>query len=152
MNRCSCKCSHASRSISAASNLTIKGTPRLVSLHKSGGSGQISPIMAVDIAVQAGASGQIAVQYNAPRPSIPPGGSHCSDVRVTFSVTGQAFYQSGWLGYEGRKPALPLYTDLVVVTGLTEGTHVLTVQPEGRVGGCNNGRLFSWDGTLLVFE
>ena len=116
-----------------------------------GGTGQLSPQMAVDFPVVVGSEGRMFVQYNAPRPGIPPGGSHCSDVRVQFLLDGQPIHTTPWLGYEGRSPALPLHSDLLALSGLTRGPHTITVQPEGREGGCNTGRLYAWDGTLLIF-
>lgn len=129
----------------------ITGTPRLEAIHKMGGTGQLSSQMAVDFPVVVGGEGRMFVQYNAPRPGIPPGGSHCSDVRIRFLLDGQAIHTTTWLGYEGRTPALPLHSDLLALSGLAPGTHTITVQPEGREGGCNTGRLYAWDGTLLIF-
>ena len=108
--------------------------------------------MAVDIPVATNAQGEIIFQYNAPRPSIPPGGSHCSDIRVHFKLDNVEFLLTAWLGYESRTPVLPLHSDVIVLQNVSAGNHILTLQPEGRPGGCNYGNLYAWDGTLLLFE
>lgn len=127
------------------------GPGRLIPLHRAGGTGQISPIMAVDIAIAVGRSGRVMFQYNVPTPLIPPGGDHCSDVRIEFFWDGQSVATTGWLGYRTRTPALPLQSDLYLLTGQAPGAHTLRLQPEGRDGGCNSGRLYAWDGTVLLF-
>lgn len=150
----SCSCRHSGSAQGGGHTPSagpITGTPRLETVHKMGGTGQLSPQMAADFPVVVGSEGSMVVQYNAPRPSIPPGGSHCSDVRVRFLLDGREIHTTTWLGYEGRTPALPLHSDLLALSGLASGPHTITVQPEGREGGCNTGRLYAWDGTLLIF-
>jgi hypothetical protein len=138
--------------LQSSGTIALPNKARLIMIHKTGGVAQKSPQVSMTVPVEANADGTLIFQYNVPRPSIPPGGSHCSDVRVIFYLDGQEIYTSEWLGYESRNPALPLITDLVAVEHVALGTHQLTVQGEGRYGGCNYGNLFAWDGTLLILE
>ena len=155
MNCCNCNANcFNSTSQQSLSNLRqdLPSKSRLVPLHSHGGTGQSSRIMTVNVPVSPNPDGTTFFQYNVPRPSIPPGGSHCSDVRVKFLLNGQIILTTEWLGYETRNPVLPLHSDLIILHHVPAGIHSLQLQPEGRVGGCNYGNLFSWDGTLLILE
>jgi hypothetical protein len=68
---------------------------------------------------------------------------HCSDIRFTLAVDGAAQAPSAFLT-PGASTGLLDFGDL------TEGRHDITVQAEGRPGGCNTGRLGSWVGTLKL--
>lgn len=68
---------------------------------------------------------------------------HCSDIRVHLFVDGVLKHTSAFLG-----PGVS--TGAVDLGPVTPGAHSLGVQAEGRVGGCNFGRLGSWGGTLTV--
>jgi len=66
---------------------------------------------------------------------------HCSDVRLRLSVDGGGASASAFIG---RSVATPWYAFPV-----SAGTHVLSLQAEGRPGGCNNtGYLKQWAGQL----
>jgi len=81
-----------------------------------------------------------------------PGAYDCGDVRIHVYVGSTHIYQTGWLGYEGRNPPLPLQTSKITLSHLPSNVHYLTLQPEARIGGCNTGDLISWGGTLVVFK
>ena len=125
---------------------------KLITLHKTGGTGQRSSQIREQIPVSVGSTGKVIFQYNVPVPGIPPGGKHCSDVRMHFLWDGQEVAVSDWLGYPERSPALPLKSSLYLLTAQHSGQHILTLQPEGRSGGCNSGNLYAWDGTLLIYS
>ncbi len=79
--------------------------------------------------------------------------THCASVRVGFLVDGALKATSDFLGWPGA-PAP--FSDLALDTGLVDlgpvspGAHVLGVQAEGQVGGCNSGQLDNWGGSLKV--
>jgi hypothetical protein len=64
----------------------------------------------------------------------------CSDVRIHFQVDGIELALSPFLA-----PGVPSATYLLGPVAL--GAHVLGLQAEGRLGGCNIGNLGSWAGT-----
>ena len=79
--------------------------------------------------------------------------THCASVRVHFLVDGALVASSGFLGWPGAPlpfSALPLDTGLVDLGPVAPGAHVLGVQAEGQVGGCNSGNLTDWGGSLRV--
>ncbi|HXY16403.1 MAG TPA: hypothetical protein VEI26_18070, partial [Terriglobales bacterium] len=69
--------------------------------------------------------------------------NHCSDVQVQVSVDGTVVSTSGFLD-PGHSTG-PIVTSLLPV-----GSHTVAIQATGEVGGCNNGALFSWGGTLTL--
>jgi hypothetical protein len=79
--------------------------------------------------------------------------THCGSVRVHLLVDGVLIATSDFLGWPGA-PAP--FSDLALDTGLVDlgpvspGTHVLGVQAEGQVGGCNTGQLDDWGGSLRI--
>lgn len=66
---------------------------------------------------------------------------HCSDIRVHLSVDGAVVFSSAPLG-----PGVT--TGPVEIPLLSAGSHLIGVQAEGVVSGCNTGTLYSWAGTL----
>lgn len=68
--------------------------------------------------------------------------SHCSDVRIRFSVDGGAERISSFISPRGATGAYAF--------SVAAGSHVLKLRAEGRRGGCNTGYLLSWGGTLHV--
>ena len=79
--------------------------------------------------------------------------THCASVRVHLFVDGALEATSDFLGWPGA-PAP--FSDLALDTGLVDlgpvppGAHVVGVQAEGQVGGCNVGQLPDWGGSLRV--
>lgn len=79
--------------------------------------------------------------------------THCASVRVGLLVDGTLKATSDFLGWPGA-PAP--FSDLALDTGLVDlgpvsaGAHVVGVQAEGQVGGCNFGQLDNWGGSLRV--
>jgi len=69
----------------------------------------------------------------------------CSDLRVSISLDGVPRLTSNFVGPGGSTG--PLNLGLV-----SAGSHAVTVQGEGRIGGCNLGSLASWGGTLIVSD
>src|SRR5258705_6469286 len=76
--------------------------------------------------------------------------THCASVRVSFLVDGTLEATSDFLGWPGA-PAP--FSDLALGTGLVDlgpvspGAHVVGVQAEGQVSGCNVGQLENWGGS-----
>jgi hypothetical protein len=79
--------------------------------------------------------------------------THCASVRVGLLVDGTLRATSDFLGWPGA-PApfsgLALDTGLVDLGPVSPGAHVVGVQAEGQVGGCNFGELPNWGGSLRV--
>jgi hypothetical protein len=89
--------------------------------------------------------GELQVEYDVP--------GHCSSIRLHILVDGTVVHTTGFLGWPGAPPpfdTLPLSTGLVNVGPVSPGAHVLGLQAEGQVGGCNGGRLYSWAGSGRV--
>jgi len=78
----------------------------------------------------------LQVRYNA-------AATHCSDVRAHILVDGVERGLTAFLG-PGQSSAM------VDVGPVAAGAHVVAVQGEGRVGGCNTGVLVGWGGTVDV--
>ena len=79
--------------------------------------------------------------------------THCSSLRVHLFVDGALQATSEFLGW----PDAPApFSDLALDTGLVDlgpvptGAHVVGVQAEGQVGGCNVGQLPDWGGSLRM--
>jgi hypothetical protein len=79
--------------------------------------------------------------------------THCASVRVGLLVDGTLKATSDFLGWPGA-PAP--FSDLALDTGLVDlgpvspGAHVVAVQAEGQVSGCNVGQLPDWGGSLRL--
>ena len=77
--------------------------------------------------------------------------THCSSVRVHLFVDGTLKVTTGFLGWVGAPSPfaeLPLDTGLVDLGPVSPGAHLISVQVEGQVSGCNVGKPFSWGGSL----
>jgi hypothetical protein len=88
----------------------------------------------------------LQVQYFVPS-------SHCSSQRLHLFVDGVLVRTTGFLGWEGATgvfAGLPLETALMDLGPVSPGGHILEIQAEGQVGGCNRGRLNSWAGSLTI--
>ncbi|HEY7914096.1 MAG TPA: hypothetical protein VIG62_19455 [Blastocatellia bacterium] len=72
-----------------------------------------------------------------------PDPGHCSSVAVRISVDGGPAQTTAFLGPGQPSPFLNFGP-------VTPGTHTISVQGIGTVGGCNEGRLFGWLGSLRV--
>jgi hypothetical protein len=81
-------------------------------------------------------AGLLLVQYNA-------SAGHCSDVRVHILVDGTERALSAFLA-PGQS------SGFLNVGPVAPGAHVVALQAEGRVGGCNAGFLLNWGGTAQV--
>lgn len=67
----------------------------------------------------------------------------CSDVLIHFLVDGSEVAATGFVAIGGSSAVLNLGP-------VSSGQHVLGLQAEGRVGGCNSGTLGSWAGTAAI--
>jgi RTX calcium-binding nonapeptide repeat (4 copies) len=79
--------------------------------------------------------------------------THCSSLRVHLFLDGTLKVTTGFLGWVGAPPPfaeLPLDTGLVDLGPVAPGTHLISVQAEGQVSGCNLGNPFDWGGSLKV--
>jgi hypothetical protein len=79
--------------------------------------------------------------------------SHCSSFRLYIFVDGTFVRKSKWIGWIGAPPPfdeMPLKIS-VRMGNLSPGTHTIELMAEGRTGGCNNGKLVSWGGTLNIY-
>ncbi|MDQ3582137.1 MAG: thermonuclease family protein [Pseudomonadota bacterium] len=79
--------------------------------------------------------------------------THCSSVRVHIFVDGTLEMTTGFLGWPGAPSP---FAELRLDTGLAElgpvspGAHLISVQVEGQVSGCNLDQPLSWGGSLKV--
>lgn len=68
---------------------------------------------------------------------------HCSDVRVHFLVDGVELGATGFLAPGASSGVLTL-------SPVSPGSHTLSLQGEGQVGGCNVGSVANWGGTAQI--
>ena len=80
--------------------------------------------------------GVLQVEYRA-------AATHCSDVRMHFLVDGAELALSGFV-----TPGAS--TGFFNVGPVSPGAHTVSLQAEGRVGGCNTGQLAGWGGTTSI--
>ena len=71
------------------------------------------------------------------------GSSLCSNVRIHFLVDGTEVAVTGFVGASAS-------TAVSNLGPVSSGAHILGLQAEGQVGGCNAGTLGSWAGTAQV--
>jgi exosortase sorting signal-containing protein len=71
------------------------------------------------------------------------GSALCSNIRIHFLVDGTEVAVTGFVGASGSSGFFNLGP-------VSSGSHVLGLQAEGQVGGCNSGTLASWAGTAQV--
>lgn len=77
----------------------------------------------------------------------------CSSIRVQVLLDGTESSISRWLGWSGATgefAALPLDTGVLDLGTVAQGTHVIGLEAEGQVGGCNGGRLSQWGRFLTI--
>ena len=73
---------------------------------------------------------------------------HCSDIRIHFLIDDEEKAVSDWLG-PGEDTGW-VYFPTILPNAYK--TYKLTISPEGRVGGCNEGTLKSWKGVLSIIQ
>jgi RTX calcium-binding nonapeptide repeat (4 copies) len=79
--------------------------------------------------------------------------THCSSLRVHLFVDGTLKVTTEFLGWPGAPSPfaeLPLDTGLVDLGPVSPGAHLIGVQAEGQVSGCNLDQPGSWGGSLKV--
>jgi hypothetical protein len=72
-----------------------------------------------------------------------PGPLTCSNLRIHFLIDGTEVAVTSFVGPGS-------FTPFVSLGSLSPGTHVVGVQAEGQVGGCNVGNLLSWAGKVRL--
>ena len=72
------------------------------------------------------------------------GSNHCSPIRVRVFADGVERALTGTLGYTGPS------STTVNLSNMSSGAHSISLKAEGIVGGCNNGSLVSWGGSVVV--
>ena len=103
------------------------------SITNASGTQLSGPVYAINNVVT---SATLQVRYNA-------AATHCSDVRAHVLVDGVVRGVTAFLA-PGQSSAF------VDVGPVAAGAHVVAIQGEGRVGGCNTGVLVGWGGTVDV--
>jgi hypothetical protein len=88
------------------------------------------------LTINTSTTGVLLVEYTA-------AATHCSDVRMHFLVDGVERALSGFLT-PGQS------SGFFDVGPVSAGAHTVTLQAEGRVGGCNTGALQGWGGTSMI--
>lgn len=79
--------------------------------------------------------------------------THCSSVRVHIFVDGTLEVTTGFFSWPGAPSPfaeLPSDTGLVDFGPVSPGAHLISVQAEGQVSGCNVDQVTSWGGSLEV--
>jgi len=90
--------------------------------------------------VNLGVAGPITINYTTPS-------TFCSNITVIVSVDGTPVFTSGPLGpLVGGSPSF----GPIVTSSLSSGSHTVALQATGILGGCNEGTLASWGGTLTI--
>ncbi len=82
--------------------------------------------------------------------SIQVGPNHCSAIKVTTYVDNVLIGTTPFLGWVGDPQSRPLTSSLFNNLNLSTGSHKISLKAEGTPGGCNNGFLSSWGGTLNI--
>lgn len=127
---------------SAAAQEPVEATIERFIGFCSGGSQLCVPPFALPVET----GGDLFVRY-----VVPP--SHCSSLRIHLYVDGVLQVTTGFLGWEGAGgvfAGLPLETSLMDLGPVPAGAHVLEIQAEGQAGGCNNGQVRNWAGSLEI--
>ena len=79
----------------------------------------------------------------------------CSSLRLHIFVDGHFITTTpflSWKGSSGQFASLPLDTGILDLGTVSPGTHVLSLQGEGQISGCNvQGYLASWGGNVQIF-
>ena len=112
--------------------------------------GQMPKELTVSITVDVDENGESTLSYEVfvnKKSKIP-----CSDHRIHIQIDGKPIYTTEWFGYVDRADPLPFETDLIKLKNLTIGKQELTIQPEGRVGGCNQGFLAAYKGFIHTYK
>ena len=81
------------------------------------------------------------------------GSGHCSSVRLYIFVDGALVKTTGYLGWPSAPTpfnALPLTTGTITLQYVRAGTHIVSINAEGQVSGCNSGTEASWGGSLQL--
>jgi hypothetical protein len=99
----------------------------------SGGGQLCNNVAAINVTT----GGVLQAQY------ISSGAGACSSIRIHWLVDGTEVAVTGFVAPAGSSG----FSNLGPVSA---GPHVLGLQAEGQVGGCNVGTLGSWDGTAQV--
>ncbi|MEO8565144.1 MAG: hypothetical protein ABI541_02080 [Betaproteobacteria bacterium] len=118
-----------------ASGSASAGIGRAVSATCSGGGQLCNNIATFAINVSAGGD------FGEGR--FTPGPLTCSNLRIHFLVDGTEVAVTGFVG-----PGA--FTAFVSLGFIGPGKHVVGVQAEGEVGGCNVGNLVSWAGKVRL--
>lgn len=136
----------------------VKGTQNIMIFTKSGGfieDGQKQRNLKFDLPVTVKErKDDVSFQYFVEvKNDMTPEIAHCSDIRMHVYLDNKYQYTTGWMGYDGRSPSLPLQTDMITIEDVKKGNHDIGLKPEGRTSGCNTeGYVFSWGGTVVVYK
>jgi len=78
----------------------------------------------------------------------------CSSARLHIFLDGVLVKTTGWLGWTGAPSPfdkLPLTTGNLILQYVRPGAHVISINPEGQLSGCNtSGRIVQWEGKLQL--
>jgi hypothetical protein len=116
--------------------------------QKTGGipdQGQMQKVLSESLEINADSSGMVQFKFVSSK-------HQCSDLRIHLSIDDLDLGPTEWIGYPGRNPPLILDTDITTITKLSPGKHILTLQPEGRPGGCNQGYIQTWEGEIHLYQ
>ena len=121
---------------------------KMYHIKKSGGlpnEGQIQDRLAETVEVTPDKDGIIQFRYLSAK-------QNCSDFRIHVILDDVELNTTDWLGYPEREPHLDLDSKIITITNVSPGLHKLTLQPEGRIGGCNQGYVAGWEGKIELYQ
>lgn len=124
-----------------------KDFPITTKLKKDGGqdgAGQIQDVLKESVNLYTYSNRRVHFQLLASE-------KQCSDIRFHIIVDEIEIGITDWLGYPDREEQLPLQTEIISIENSQNGEHKLTIQPEGRDGGCNKGFIQQWEATLKLY-
>lgn len=96
----------------------------------------------IDFSINISTSRVLTLQYFV-------GSLHCSSIRLHIMLDGIEVALTDWLGYSGDPNRHPMSSERIDLSPIS-GKHVVTLSPEGKVGGCNIGTLESWQGIVKM--
>lgn len=95
--------------------------------------------------IKSNSDGTIKFQYFVPK-------DHCGDVKVHVVLDGKEASQTRWMGNYQNNPNIPLTSGIIAFNLEPNKNYSIAFYPEGRPGGCGDGYVYSWFGTVEFYQ
>ena len=95
--------------------------------------------------VMSSADGKINFQYFVPQ-------NHCGDVKVHVLLNDKEVSPTRWMGNYQNNQNIPLNSGIIQLDVKPSTTYAVSFYPEGRAGGCGDGYVYSWFGTVEFYR